>query len=290
MRETNGSHSRGSRRAVLLDRTIGTDRTLVQEALASGRITIARPGGILYLGYSSSGSFAPYLSSWARKALATFHLASSALISRISPARLSVAQDVDAPPGRPATGPTQLTGDSRFISSPDMETKTTSGPPLREIEILTSPYIGGVNSVTLMWVRLSQKGWDRVTCYTGDVRVNRVRDTLPGIRAYGVESIYALITWFTLYVWTFPFDPLGLGKHFFTEKEFFPDLPDPEAIAAQKHRSRTLLAAVLGATSVAVLIIASPSLASSFIDVVDSKNFLDTRIYGSFTSESYTKN
>lgn len=122
------------------------------------------------------------------------------------------------------------------------------------------------------------------------MRVNRVRDTLPGIRAYGVESIYALITWFTLYVWTFPFDPLGLGKHFFTEKEFFPDLPDPEAIAAQKHRSRTLLAAVLGATSVAVLIIASPSLASSFIDVVDSKNFLDTRIYGSFTSESYTKN
>ena len=45
---------------------------LVQEALASGRITIARPGGILYLGYSSSGSFAPYLSSWARKAVTGF--------------------------------------------------------------------------------------------------------------------------------------------------------------------------------------------------------------------------
>jgi hypothetical protein len=30
--------------------------------------------------------------------------------------RLSVAQDIDAPPGRPATGPTQLTGDSSFIT------------------------------------------------------------------------------------------------------------------------------------------------------------------------------
>lgn len=100
--------------------------------------------------------------------------------------------------------------------------------------------------------------------------------SLPGLRSmFGLSPII---------------ERRGLGKHFFTEKEFFPDLPDPEAIAAQKHRSRTLLAAVLGATSVAVLIIASPSLASSFIDVVDSKNFLDTRIYGSFTSESYTKN
>ena len=52
---------------------------LVQEALASRRITIAiaRPGGILSLsnGYEksdeSSGSFAPYLSSWEGRPLAS---------------------------------------------------------------------------------------------------------------------------------------------------------------------------------------------------------------------------